>query len=217
MPKIQGGSLQEHRRVTRDRIFETFSRLLYERGYDAITLADVAAGAGMSRTAMYNHFPDKNELVIAFTEHATEQYVRELKDALGETANPVDQLRVYIRHQFRYFSSHHLPPGPALQVLLAEGAFSRVMDHVGSLEITLRRILEAAVTEGYVERRDLDATLPLVAACINASSMKRTGPMIGPALDAVITEAETFVLNGLGVRFDGRGKPRRHRRPLTSP
>jgi hypothetical protein len=40
MPKVSGGSIDAHRRLTRQRIFDAFWALLYERGYDAITPDD---------------------------------------------------------------------------------------------------------------------------------------------------------------------------------
>ncbi|HEY5555152.1 MAG TPA: helix-turn-helix domain-containing protein, partial [Cellulomonas sp.] len=66
MPKIIGGSLHEHREQTRRRLFAALSALMADRGFDVITLADVAAAADIGRTAVYNHFPDKESLLVAF-------------------------------------------------------------------------------------------------------------------------------------------------------
>ena len=59
MPKVEGGSISAHRQATTERIFDAFGELIYTRGYDHVSLADVAAAAGISRTAIYNYFPDK--------------------------------------------------------------------------------------------------------------------------------------------------------------
>ena len=63
MPKIIGGSLAEHRQQTRLRLFAALSALMADRGFDAITLAEIAQRAGIGRTAVYNHFPDKESLL----------------------------------------------------------------------------------------------------------------------------------------------------------
>ena len=68
MPKIIGKSLSEHREQVRARVFDVLRHQLYERGFDAITLASVAAEAKLGRTAIYNHFPDKESLLVAFVE-----------------------------------------------------------------------------------------------------------------------------------------------------
>ncbi|MCE0768323.1 TetR family transcriptional regulator, partial [Pseudonocardia kujensis] len=51
MPKVLGGSLAAHRDEVRARVFEALRGLLYERGFDAVTLAGVAAAAGVGRTS----------------------------------------------------------------------------------------------------------------------------------------------------------------------
>ena len=52
MPKIMGGSLAEHRERTRTALFDALSRLMAARSFDKITLSDVAAHAGVGRTAV---------------------------------------------------------------------------------------------------------------------------------------------------------------------
>ncbi len=114
MPKVIGGSLDAHREHTRGLLFESFGRLLYQRGYDDLTLAEVARDAGLARTAIYNYFPDKESLLVAYATAETAGFVARLDDALRTVDNPVDQLRTYVRLHLEYFSANHLPPGPTL-------------------------------------------------------------------------------------------------------
>ncbi|HLR55191.1 MAG TPA: helix-turn-helix domain-containing protein, partial [Actinomycetales bacterium] len=58
MPRIEAESLSEHRAQVRARLFDALSRLMHDRGFEAITMADIAAEAGVGRTAVYNHFAD---------------------------------------------------------------------------------------------------------------------------------------------------------------
>ena len=150
MPSVTGGSIAAHRRITSERIFAAFSTLLYEQGYDAITLADVAKAAGMSRTTMYNYFPDKDALVVAFTDREASRYLVDLESTLAVIENPVDRLRTFIAEQLRYFATHHLPPGRALKVALSGAAYQRVLEHVGVLEQLLRDILREGTDQGYI-------------------------------------------------------------------
>jgi len=210
MPKVSGGSIDAHRRLTRQRIFDAFSELLYERGYDAITLADVAASAGMSRTTMYNYFADKDALVVAFADDEAARHVAGLRERLAPIENPVDRLTTYIAEQLRYFSTHHLPPGRALKVALSGAAYQRVLEHVGALEQLLRDILHDGVDQGYFPIEDVEATIPLVTACINRGGPDDTGD-----LEDTIEVTETFVLRALGVRLGTNGRPRRRARATT--
>ncbi len=49
---------------TRARIREVANRMFLERGYDAVTVADVAREAGVSSVTVFNHFPRKEDLFL---------------------------------------------------------------------------------------------------------------------------------------------------------
>lgn len=206
---MTGGSLEAHRVATLDRIFDALTRLMYERGYDALSLADVAADVGIARTAMYNYFPSKDALLIAYVTRESEGYLRRLRAALDAVDNPVDRLRVYIREQLGYFTSRHLPPGSALRVLLSKPAYDRVADHVVALELVLREILADAEAERYLAVDDLEATIPLVVSCIHRAGTEERATI---DLDAAGRATEVFVLRALGVQLTADGRPRRHAR-----
>lgn len=203
MPRVMGGSVRSHREKMLARIFEAVHGLLYERGYDGISLAEVAEAAGMSRTSMYNYFPDKASLVLAYAMHETERFVSGLDAELRRVSNPVEQLRVYIRQQIEYFSSHHLPPGPALRLLLPEDAGHEVLEHVHDLESRLEGILIGGVERRYLEAEDIDASVALISACISR----------GGELDLPVTErvaaVEGFVLRAVGARIGDDGAIRK--------
>lgn len=59
MPKITGDSLSAHREQIRERVFAAFTELVAERGFEAITMAQLAERAGVGRTSIYHHFKDK--------------------------------------------------------------------------------------------------------------------------------------------------------------
>ena len=63
MPKIIGGSLEEHRERTREKIFTALAELLETQEFESVTFSRIAAAAGVCRTAMYNHFPDRKSVV----------------------------------------------------------------------------------------------------------------------------------------------------------
>lgn len=50
-------------RRTRQMLDQAFLELLAEKGFDAITVQDVAARAGVNRATFYAHFPDKFALL----------------------------------------------------------------------------------------------------------------------------------------------------------
>ena len=200
MPKIIGGSLHEHREQTRLRLFAGLSTLMTDRGFDAITLADVAAEAGVGRTAVYNHFHDKESLLVGFITHETEQYVAKLERSLEDVVDPVEQLRAYVRAQARLRRVYHLAPGPDLSSVLSPATRQRVHLHVVLVERLLRRILTTGIASGDFPEQDVDTTVPLVNACLSS----RSAPADGPASDLAVEATVDFVLRAVGARAPAR-------------
>lgn len=200
MPKIIGGSLAEHRERTRAALFGALSELMTERGFDAISLADIAGRAGVGRTAVYNHFPDKESLLLAFIEHETLSYVRSLEESLAEAAEPVEQLRVYVRQQLDLAPSYHFAPGPDLREVVSHGAARDLRAHVRQVESLLRNILTRAIDAGDIPAQDLDAVVPLVHACLSG----RRGPQEEPGRSAFVAATEEFVLRAVGAAVADR-------------
>ena len=196
MPKIIGGSLHEHREQTRRRLFTALSALMADRGFDVITLADVAAAAGIGRTAVYNHFPDKESLLVAFIIDETERYVETLERSLADVEDPIEQLSTYVRAQAGLKRDYRLAPGPDLRSLLSPATQQRVRTHVVLVERLLRRILTLGIASGEFPEQDIDTTVPLVNACLSS----RRVPDDGPARDAAVEATVTFVLRAVGAR-----------------
>jgi AcrR family transcriptional regulator len=67
---------------TRGRVFETALRLFREKGFDATTMRDVAAGAGLSLGAAYHYFPSKDAIVAAYYESVQAEHASRLREAL---------------------------------------------------------------------------------------------------------------------------------------
>ncbi|WP_410564299.1 TetR/AcrR family transcriptional regulator [Amycolatopsis sp. cmx-4-61] len=196
MPKILGESLEAHRREVRARVFDVLRAQLYERGFDAITLAGVASAAGVGRTALYNHFPDKESLLVAFVEDEAAQYVKRLTEAVEAQADPVDQLATFVRLQLRVLAEYHMPPGTALASALAPAAYRRISAHADPITDRLRAILTGGVDLGRWPAEDPDVLIPMITAALGNRAL-----VDGPAgrLEDVVEAAVRFVLRAVGA------------------
>ena len=58
------GLRERKKRATRETIAATARRLFAERGFDAVTVAEVAEAANVSEKTVFNHFPAKEDLVF---------------------------------------------------------------------------------------------------------------------------------------------------------
>lgn len=192
MPKIIGASLTEHREEVRRRLFAALAALMEERGFDAISLADIAQAAGIGRTALYNHVADKETLLLDYISDETDRYLAELETALAELPEPVEQLRVYVRHQLRMRRSFHMPAG--LRNAVSPATQARLRDHAAPVEAVLRRILTAGMAEGAFAPQPLEVVVPLVNACLVARTARGEG-----TADAAASATESFVLRAVGA------------------
>src|SRR4051794_40565321 len=69
---------------TRARISDVATRLFLERGFDGVTVAEVAREAGVSSVTVFKHFPRKEGLLLDRTDDAVEvlrSAVRDRRDA----------------------------------------------------------------------------------------------------------------------------------------
>lgn len=167
MPRIVGESLVEHRERLRRQVFSAFADLMGERSFDAISMAAIAERAGIGRTAIYHHFPDKESVLVGFATHETTTYVEQLAAALATADDPAEQLRVYVRHHLAAGEQFHMGLGPTIYAQLSETARLEIRDHVIAVEQVLRGVLECGREAGVFTYDDLDATVSLLHACLS--------------------------------------------------
>lgn len=141
-----------------DAIVQTVNRLLAEKGFDAMTVDEVAAAVGIAKASLYKHFPSKEDLAAAAMVRIM-QRTQDMLAALPADARPIDQLRDVVRW--------------ALQVQLAGE-----MPSLPSQNSSLRAALVA--NRGYIDR--LIAVSDRLGGWIQAAQADGS---INPALPAI--------------------------------
>lgn len=64
-PARRGRPPKSDRAATRDRLLDAASAACADRGFDGATLAEIARRAGVTATAVYNHFASREDLLYA--------------------------------------------------------------------------------------------------------------------------------------------------------
>lgn len=126
------GELRESKkRETRQRISDVATALFHERGFDAVTVEEIAAAANVSKVTVFNYFARKEDLLLDREEEAQSL----LREALRERPQgqfPIEALRGLVdelreqKHPFARIDSqtlgwwHLVAASPSLKARLRE-------------------------------------------------------------------------------------------------
>ncbi len=78
--------------AARIRIVDTASRLFYEQGYNSTGINQIIDEAEIARGSLYNHFPSKRDLLLAYVETASDKWFDALDAFLGGIKSPKRRL-----------------------------------------------------------------------------------------------------------------------------
>ena len=193
MPKIIGESLASHRELTRTRLFEALGSLMGEQSFESITMSQIAERAGVGRTAVYNHFADKEVLLLAYMREVTEEFTRVLMARLESEADPLMRLRLYIRSHLQMISRYHVKAGLRRQ-MSGQGA-SHLHDHAGLVGEVLIGILDEAMERGLIVEQNTLGAVHLIHATLQGQRL----PQDPAHRESALLLVETFILRGLGA------------------
>ena len=74
------GLRERKRRLTRQRISDVATTLFSTRGFDNVTVAEVAEVVGVSEKTIYNYFPTKESLILDEADAAVERFARAMRE-----------------------------------------------------------------------------------------------------------------------------------------
>ena len=195
MPKIIGESLASHRELTRARLFEALGSLMGEQSFESITMSQIAERAGVGRTAVYNHFADKEVLLLAYMREVTSEFARVLKQRLEAEPDPLMRLRIYIRSHLQMIGRYHVKAGMGLRRQMSGQGASHLHDHAGLVGEVLIGILDEAMECGLIAEQNTLGAVHLIHATLQGQRLPKDPEHRESALALV----ETFILRGLGA------------------
>lgn len=151
----------------RERVLEAARELFLERDYDEVSTTEVLARAGVSRGAMYHHFPSKRDLYREVWRASERRLAERLAAAASSATTPLAAIEVGCRAYLDEAATN-----PELQrigllqsrsVLGWEGWREGIAD-IGLA--TMRGAVEAAIEAGQLRETDSEATAHLLLAAL---------------------------------------------------
>ena len=120
-----------------DAIIRIVNRLLAEKGFEAMTVDEVAAGVGIAKASLYKHFPSKEDLAAA----AMVGVMQRAQDFLGSlpvAAPPLDNLRAVVRWTMGLKLAGEMPSLPSQNSTLRATLMANKDYMAGLMEVSER-------------------------------------------------------------------------------
>ena len=189
------------RTLLRDTLLDAAGDLMRERGWGEVTMAGVAAAAGVSRQTLYHTFGSRSEVAQAYVLRETDRFVSSVEAALRAHAADPRRALVAALEVFLSDAEGH----PLILAMVSGGDGDELLALVttrggpvlGLAAERLAAVLSAIWTEvdAATIERIADAVVRLAISHatlpggLPASSAAALGEVLGPYLERVVAEA----------------------------
>jgi AcrR family transcriptional regulator len=104
MPKIETETLSQHRDWRRSQLIDAAAAIALESGGSAVTVAAVAARAGLSRTSVYEYFASSADLAADLVIEELNSFAQELKEISAAGQTPAEAIDLWIEGSLQYIA-----------------------------------------------------------------------------------------------------------------
>ncbi|MBL0918796.1 MAG: helix-turn-helix transcriptional regulator [Hydrogenophaga sp.] len=199
-------SFRERMHLAReDAIVSAVNRLLAEKGFDAMTVDEVAAEVGIAKASLYKHFPSKEDLAAAAMVRVMDR-ARAMLDTLqaDASARPIDQLKATARWTMEVQLDGEMPSLPSENSSLRATLINNKAYMDGLMDVSER--LGAWITAAQADG-SLSTALPPIAVLYTMYA-RACDPVLGFLKGAELYTREQIVEMVLTTCFDGlRARP----------
>ena len=195
-------SFREQMHIAReDAIISAVNRLLAEKGFDAMTVDEVAAEVGIAKASLYKHFPSKEDLAAAAMVRVMER-ARAFLDNLDRTAGdaaPIDQLRAVARWTMEVQLAGEMPSLPSENSSLRAALTTNKAYVDGLMDVSDR--MGAWITAAQAQG-SLNPALPAIAVLYTLYA-RACDPVLGFLKSTGLYSGEQIIDMVLSTCFDG--------------
>ncbi|WP_233597992.1 TetR/AcrR family transcriptional regulator [Comamonas sp. BIGb0124] len=145
-------TFKERQLIVREQaILDVVNRLLTAKGFDLMTMDEVAGEVGISKASLYKHFASKEALAAAALTRLMEQ-TRAMMEALDTTLPAVDKLKAVVRWSIEMHLKGEMPllPSTRSSIQQSMSAHEPYLLELTRVSETLGEWIEAAQADGTV-------------------------------------------------------------------
>jgi AcrR family transcriptional regulator len=96
-PNIRGRIKQQKTELIQEEILDAASRLIAARGFRAVTVDDISAEMGFTKSIVYYYMKNKNEILWRIFEKIDDTYAKGMDKALNSGGSPTDLLAEIVK------------------------------------------------------------------------------------------------------------------------
>jgi AcrR family transcriptional regulator len=189
MPKIETHTLAEHRDWRRNQLIEAAAAIALESGGEAITVAAVAARAGLSRTSVYEYFASSADLAADLIIEELKNFGDELATISAQGESAIQSIDLWIEGSLQYIADgRHLLAKALNAIDLPRNRGAAIGAAHGALLAPLKsKLAEMGVT-------DINFALILIQSTTDGASRRIES---GDDAELVIKTTREFCIAGL--------------------
>jgi AcrR family transcriptional regulator len=189
MPKIETQTLAEHRDWRRNQLIEAAAAIALESGGEAITVAAVAARAGLSRTSVYEYFASSADLAADLIIEELKNFGDELATISAQGESAIQSIDLWIVGSLQYIADgRHLLAKALNAIDLPRNRGAAI----GAAHGALLAPLKSKLTEMGV--KDTGFALTLIQSTTDGASRRIES---GDDAELVIKTTREFCIAGL--------------------
>ena len=181
-----------------DAIVAAVNRLLAEKGFEAMTVDEVAVEVGIAKASLYKHFPSKEDLAAAAMVRVM-QRAQAFLDSLDTTRAPLDLLKAVARWTMEVQLAGEMPSLPSENSSL-RATLTTSKPYVDGLMDVSERLggwIQAAQANG-----SLNPTLPPIAVLYTLYA-RACDPVLGFLKGSGLYSTDQIIDMVLSTCFDG--------------
>jgi len=151
-------------------ILSESSRLFATKGYDGTSMRDIAEACGISKSLLYHHFTDKDEIYARIALGSTQRLFEFVQDRLPENATPPERVRAFMVATGDYFQRHRSNWIASTAAFWSDPELRRHKERMmwrDRYEGLLRQLIQDAIASGDFRPVDVPLTGRLVLSSLN--------------------------------------------------
>jgi len=201
--------LRERQREEREQlILQAAHELIVEKGATAVTMEDIAAKVGISRAAIYLHFPSKEDLIIELMQRGMRVFVERLNVTIDAPGTPKERLQAVIEQIFHSYDDRQAFGDVFQNREMMHHLAEKRASLAGHWEEPMRRIGEVLEEGKAVGEFDPTMPTPIMLSILNglfaSQRLQRMLPGEHLPADVVVKYVSRFFFKGVAPeRPDG--------------